>query len=91
MAGISMFKKDNVWLGFGAGLFFPAIAYLIVEIIKKNISFLGKDDLLYIGCVAINLWLLKYAYKKDMDATAKGIISATFICAFIFFYYKFNQ
>ncbi len=86
-----MFKKDSVWLGFGAGLIFPGIAYLIVEVIKKNITFLGKDDLLYIGCVAINLLLLKLAYKRDMDATAKGLISATFICAFIFFYYKFNK
>jgi hypothetical protein len=91
MAGISIFKKDSVWLGLGAGLLFPAIAYLIVEVIKKNITFLGKDDLLYIGCVAINLGLLKYAYKKDKESTARGIISATFICAFIFFYYKFNK
>lgn len=86
-----MFKKDTVWLGFGVGLLFPAIAYFIVEIIKKNLTFLGKDDLLYIGCVAINLLLLKYAYKKDMELAAKGIISATFICAFIFFFYKFNK
>lgn len=91
MSGISIFKKDSVWLGLGVGLFFPAIAFVIVEIIKKNIIFLQKDDLPYIGCVAINMLLLKYAYKKDMDATAKGIISATFVCAFIFFYYKFNK
>ncbi len=86
-----MFKKDTVWLGLGVGLLFPGIAYFIVEIIKKNLTFLGKDDLLYIGCVAINLLLLKYAYKKDMELAAKGIISATFICAFIFFFYKFNK
>ena len=86
-----MFKKDTVWLGLGTGLLFPAIAYFIVEVIKKNLTFLGKDDLLYIGCVAINLLLLKYAYKKNMELTGRGIISATFICAFIFFYYKFNK
>ena len=86
-----MFKKDTVWLGLGVGLLFPGIAYFIVEIIKKNLTFLGKDDLLYIGCVAINLLLLKYAYKKDMELAAKGIISATFICAFIFFFYKFTK
>lgn len=91
MSGISIFKKDSVWLGLGVGLFFPATAFFVVEIIKKNVIFLQKDDLLYIGCVAINMLLLKYAYKKDMDATAKGIISATFVCAFIFFYYKFNK
>lgn len=86
-----MFKKDSVWLGLGIGLFFPAVAFVIVEVIKKNLVFLQKDDLLYIGCVAINMLLLKYAYKKDHELTAKGIISATFVCAFIFFFYKFNK
>lgn len=91
MAGTSMFKKDSVWLGLGAGLFFPAVAFLIVEVIKKNLVFLAKDDLLYIGCVAINMLLLNYAYKRDMEQTGRGIISATFVCALIFFYYKFNK
>jgi hypothetical protein len=91
MRGISIFKKDSVWLGLGAGLFFPAVAFFIVEIIKKNLVIFQKDDLLYIGCVALNMILLKYASKKDMEQTAKGIISATFVCAFIFFYYKFNK
>jgi uncharacterized membrane protein YoaT (DUF817 family) len=91
MNGLSMFKKDSVWLGLAAGLIFPGLAYLVVEVIKKNLTFLGKDDLLYIGCVAINMLLLKYAYKRDMEMTGKGIISATFVCAFIFFFYKFNK
>lgn len=86
-----MFKKDSVWLGLGAGLLCPAIAFFVVEIIKKNVTVLQKDDLLYIGCVAINMLLLKYFYKRDMEQTAKGVISATFVCAFIFFYYKFNK
>ncbi len=86
-----MFKKDTVWLGLGAGLFFPGLAVFVVEIVKRNLIVLQKDDLLYIGCVAINMLLLKYAYKKDMELTAKGIISATFVCAFIFFFYKFNK
>ncbi|HEX7367703.1 MAG TPA: stationary phase survival protein SurE [Pelobium sp.] len=91
MAGISIFKKDSVWLGLALGLVFPGIAFFVVEVIKKNLTFLQKDDLLYIGCVALNMVLLKYFYKKDMEATAKGVISATFVCAFIFFYYKFNK
>ena len=86
-----MFKKDNVWLGLFLGLLLPGLGFVIVEVLKRNLIYLAKADLLYIGCVAINLLLLKYAYKKELDATAKGIISATFICALIFFYYKINQ
>ena len=86
-----MFKKDNVWIGLAMGLFLPSIGVIIVEVLKRNLVFLAKADLLYIGCVAINLLLVKMAYKKELEATAKGIISATFVCALIFFYYKINQ
>ncbi|TAH00394.1 MAG: stationary phase survival protein SurE [Sphingobacteriales bacterium] len=86
-----MFKKDSVWLGLGLGLVTPGLGFLIVELLKRNITYLGKADLLYIGCVALNLLLLKLAYKKEMEATARGIISATFVCALLFFYYKVNQ
>ncbi len=83
-----MFKKDNIYTGLLLGLFFPALAYLIVEVIKKNIVFLQKDDLLYIGCVAINLLMLRYAFKKDKEQIGRGLIAATFICAIIFCIYK---
>ncbi|TAF46160.1 MAG: stationary phase survival protein SurE [Sphingobacteriales bacterium] len=86
-----MFKKDNVWIGLALGLVLPALGFLIVQLLKRNFTFLGKADLLYIGCVAINLWLLKLAYKKEMEASAKGIISATFVCALLFFYYKVQK
>ena len=85
-----MFKKDSVWLGLGVGLLVPALAFLIVVLIKKNLTVLAKDDLLYIGCVALNLLLLKYFDKKDMDLAYRGVISATFVCAIIFFFYKFS-
>lgn len=86
-----MLKKDNVWLGVILGLVCPGIAFFFVEILKKNITFLKKDDLLYIGCVAINLFLVRYFFREDKENTARGVISSTFICAFIFMYYKMRQ
>lgn len=86
-----MLKKDNVWLGAVLGLVCPGIAFLFVEILKKNITFLRKDDLLYIGCVAINLLLVRYYFRHDKENTARGIIGSTFICAFIFMYHKMRQ
>ena len=85
-----MFKKDSIWLGLGAGMLVPALAFLIVVLIKKNLTFLAKDDLLYIGCVALNLLLLKYFDKRDMDLAYSGVISATFVCGIIFFFYKYS-
>ncbi|HEX8376799.1 MAG TPA: stationary phase survival protein SurE [Pedobacter sp.] len=86
-----MLKRDNVWLGTILGLILPGIAFFVVEILKKNIRVLEKDDLLYIGCVALNLLLVKYYFKQYKENTARGIIAATFICALIFFYHKVRQ
>jgi len=86
-----MLKKDNIWLGTVLGLILPGIAFFIVEILKKNIRILQREDILYIGCVALNLLLVKYFFKKDKEQTARGIVGSTFICAFIFFYYKMRQ
>lgn len=86
-----MFRKDNVWFGFALGLVLPGIAAFLVEILKKNLVLLQRNDLLYIGCVAINLLLVRYYFKIDMEKTSRGIIASTFICAFIFFFYKMHQ
>lgn len=86
-----MLKKDNVWLGAALGLVLPAIAFVVVEILKRNVRMFQKDDLLYIGCVAINLFLVKYYFKIDKENTARGIVGATFICAFVFMFYKMRQ
>jgi len=86
-----MLNRNNVWFGTLLGLVLPAIAFLLVEVLKMNLSFLKKADLLYIGCVALNLLIVKYYSKRYMEATVRGIIASTFICAFIFFYYKMHQ
>ena len=86
-----MLKRDNVWLGLVLGLILPGLAFLFVEILKKNIKVLEKDDLLYIGCVALNLLLMRFFVSAYKENTAKGIIAATFVCDFIFFYHKMRQ
>lgn len=86
-----MLKRDNVWLGVLLGLILPGIAFFFVEILKKNIRVLEKDDLLYIGCAAVNLIAVRILFKKDRENTARGVVAATFVCAFIFFYHKMHQ
>lgn len=86
-----MFKKDNIWFGVLLGLVLPGIAAFFVEILKKNIQILQRNDLLYIACVAINLLLVRYYFSINKEKTSRGIIVSTFICAFVFFYYKMRQ
>lgn len=85
-----MLKRDHVVIGLLLGLVLPGIAAFFVEILKKNVVFMQKDDLLYIGCAALNLLLVKYFFKKKYENTARGVVAATFICAMLFFYYKMH-
>ncbi len=86
-----MFKQNNTWFGALIGLVIPGIAFFFTEVLKKNIPVLKGADLLYIGCIALNLLLLRYYFSIDKEKTSKGIMASTFICAFIFFYYKTHQ
>jgi hypothetical protein len=86
-----MFKRNNVWLGAVLGLILPGAGSLIAEYLKRNVEALSKADLLYIGCVALNLLLVRYYTRTYREDTARGIIGSTFICAMIFFFYKVRQ
>ncbi|PWG81429.1 stationary phase survival protein SurE [Pararcticibacter amylolyticus] len=83
-----MLKRDNVWIGVILGLVLPGIAAFFVEVLKKNVRILEKDDLLYIGCAALNMILVKYLFKQYKENTARGVVASTFICALVFFLYK---
>lgn len=86
-----MLRRNSVWLGVILGLVFPGIAFFFVEILKKNIRLLEKDDLLYIGCAAVNLIVVRYLFRNNLEDTGKGVVASTFVCAFIFFYYKMHS
>ncbi|TDO23295.1 stationary phase survival protein SurE [Pedobacter duraquae] len=83
--------KDSVFVGFGIGIAVPGVLVSIVWFIMHQVSFLAKADLLLIGCIAVNAVLLKIFFKQQKDSLGRGVLSATFIWAFAFFFYKVNQ
>jgi len=83
--------QNSVWAGFGLGVFVPGILVAIVWFVMHRVAFLAKADLLLIGCIGINALLLKYFFKVNKENTGRGILSATFIWAFLFFFYKIRQ
>lgn len=83
--------KNSVWFGLGIGIAIPGILVSIVWYLMHKYAFLAKADLLLIGCIAINAFLMHYFFKQDKDQLGRGIISATFLWAFAFFFYKINQ
>jgi len=83
--------QNSVWAGFGLGVFVPGILVAIVWFVMHRVAFLAKADLLLIGCIGVNALLLKYFFKVNKENTGRGILSATFIWAFLFFFYKIRQ
>lgn len=79
---------NTVWIGLGIGLFVPAILSLAAWYIIHHISYLAKADLLYIGAIAVNAYTMQQFFKYNKEATGRGILAATFLCAFAFFAYK---
>ncbi|MGN7205544.1 stationary phase survival protein SurE [Pedobacter sp. SAFR-022] len=88
-----MFKefKDTVWTGFGIGILAPGILIGITWYIMHKVSFLAKADLLLIGCIAVNAVMLKIVFRQNKDNFGRGLISATFLWAMAFFYYKVSK
>ena len=80
--------KDNVWYGVGIGFVVPFIPGVLVLYLMEHITALKKADLLLIGCVGINAALMNYFFKLNKENIGKGIISVTFLWAFVFFFYK---
>lgn len=83
--------RNSVWAGFGIGLVVPGLLISIVWFIMHRVAMLAKADLLLIGCIAVNALLLKYFFKINKENTGRGILSATFIWGFLFFFYKISQ
>ena len=80
--------NNSVWLGLAIGLVIPAILCAIAWYIIHHVGALAKADLLYIGGIAINAYTMQYFFKYNKENIGKGILAATFICAFVFFAYK---
>lgn len=80
--------NNSAWIGLGIGLLIPAILAAIAWYIIHHISALAKADLLYIGCIAINAYTMQYFFKYNKENIGRGILAATFVCAFAFFAYK---
>ena len=88
-----MFKnfQNSVFIGLGLGILLPGVLLSIIWYLMHTYAFLAKADLLLIGGIAVNALLMHYFFNLNKEQIARGIISATFLWAFLFFFYKINQ
>ena len=80
--------NNSVWIGLAIGLLSPAILCAIAWFIIHHVASLAKADLLYIGGVAVNAYIMQYFFKFNKENIGRGILAATFLCALVFFAYK---
>ena len=80
--------KNTVWSGCAIGLLTPILPGIFIWLLMQNIAVLKQADLLLIGCVSINAFLMNYFFKKNKESIGRGILSVTFLWAFAFFFYK---
>jgi hypothetical protein len=91
-------KKDHFLTGFIPGLLLPLPGIYIYYLLffpymgfRSFLNHISKSDLLIsvisIG-VILNLGLFFLFYRMEIDRSAKGVIGATFIYAFIVLYFK---
>ncbi len=77
--------------GLAIGLITPGVLGLLAWYIMHNVAALKEADLLLIACVAANFLWVKYFFKISKENIGRGIVSATFLYAFSFFFYKVMQ
>ncbi|MGY4386364.1 ABC-type branched-subunit amino acid transport system permease subunit [Pedobacter sp. UYP24] len=83
--------SNSVWAGLAVGLVLPALLLSLAWYLMHRFAFLAKADLLLIAAIAVNALLMHYFFKQDKEKTARGVVSATFLWAFAFFFYKISQ
>lgn len=83
--------NNSVFIGLGIGIVIPGLLLSVVWYLMHRFTFLAKADLLLIGCIAVNAVFMHYFFKLNKDNIGRGIISATFVWAFAFFFYKIAQ
>ena len=87
-----LFKKDTLLVGILMGIIFPAIFFLVLNLLDMgvvqlfNTHMLAKQEYLYLLSIAINLFAIKYYFVNlQNDKTGRGILLVTFALAIIYF------
>jgi len=83
--------QNSVYVGLGLGILVPGVLLSIIWYLMHTYAFLAKADLLLIGGIAVNALFMHYFFNQNKDMIGRGIISATFLWALLFFFYKMNQ
>lgn len=80
-------KKNNLFFGILLGLIAPVIAFIVSQFDLTEINIGNKSLSFYAIAALLNLILMRYYYRNEMENSARGIILITFICAMAIFFF----
>lgn len=83
-----MLNKNSFITGILAALIFPAVALAVAYLLKTDVDIINRPALPYFIAIALNLIMMRFALKKKLDLTARGIMLATFIIMLLVFIFK---
>lgn len=83
-----MVNKNSFITGILAALIFPVIAWGAAYLLKTNVEIINRPALPYFVAIALNLIMMRFILKKELDQTARGIMLATFIIMLLVFIFK---
>ncbi len=76
-------------IGFAVGLIFPAFTWLMADVVLKSYTAtLEKPAIPYLIGIAVNLFIIRYFFKKELDQSGTGAILCTFIVMAAVFLFK---
>ena len=76
---MQMFRKNSFLIGAALGAVMPLLAYILTHFTAWEWFFGNKPLSLYVIAGLINLLLLRYYYRNNMENNARGVMLVTFI------------
>ena len=81
-----IFKKDNFFFGVLLGVIMPAITCFFVEVMRIGDKMGLSDSKVYLLGLIVNLFLVRYYFKKEINNTGKGIFLVSFFVVLAVFF-----
>lgn len=91
-------KYDEIWIGLVTGFVLPFVGYAILLMVyewadeagwldRGGLSYNFRERTLALVAVALNLIPLSYFQRKYANRGVRGLVTATVVLAFIWFFY----
>jgi hypothetical protein len=81
-------QRNSLFSGVGIGLLPPIIAHVLPMLIPGILSHGFKPLGLYVIAALINLFLVRYFYRRELEPTARGVLLITFALAMLLIFTK---